>query len=134
MKKRPEYCSVSGFLLVPVIQHIKHPNSTVESLILTFAGMIALCGVNNQPVGICCNSLVADLKRSINGLPVAFIVRAVLEQPTLDDAIDFIKSIKHSNIFVNIMNDVVPPLLFQLFSVLMIIGTECKRRGFGKML
>ena len=87
----------SIFQGLEVLQYIKNQESSLKSFVLTFAGMIALCGVNNRPVGICCNSLVEDLKRSIDGLPVAFIVRAVLEQSTLENAIEFIQTIKHAS-------------------------------------
>lgn len=87
----------SIFQGLEVLQHIKHQKSSVESFVLTFAGIIALCGMNNQPLGICCNSLVEDLKRSTEGLPVAFIVHAVLEQSTLENAIEFIQTIKHAS-------------------------------------
>jgi predicted choloylglycine hydrolase len=79
-----------------VLLHIKHPESQVESLVYTFAGMIALCGLNNQPLGICCNTLIT-LNHSVDGYPVAFIVRSVLEQPNLEGAIKFIRKIKHAS-------------------------------------
>ncbi len=52
--------------------------------------------MNNQPLGICCNTLL-ELNYSPKGLPVAFIVRSVLEQPTLEKAIRFIQRIKHAS-------------------------------------
>lgn len=79
-----------------VLLHIKHPESPLESFIFTTAGMIALCGVNNQPVGICCNTL-GDLSYAADGLPVAFIVRSVLEQPSLEEAVKFIHGVKHAS-------------------------------------
>jgi isopenicillin-N N-acyltransferase like protein len=80
-----------------VLLHIKHPKSDLESLVLSHAGFLAECGLNNQPVGICCNSLTSSLKSSSEGLPVTFIVRSVLEQPNLEKAIEFINMIQHAS-------------------------------------
>jgi len=79
-----------------VLLRIKHPESPLESLVFTTAGMIALCGVNSRPVGICCNTL-GDLSYAADGLPVAFIVRSVLEQPSLEEAVKFIHGVKHAS-------------------------------------
>jgi predicted choloylglycine hydrolase len=78
-----------------VLLHIKHSES-FESLVFTFAGVIGLNGMNNAPLGICCNTLL-DLNHAADGLPVAFIVRSVLEQPNVDKAAEFIQKIKHAS-------------------------------------
>lgn len=75
---------------------IRHDRSDVESLVLTAAGFIATNGLNNHGVGICCNTL-AQLAHSSTGLPVAFIVRTVLEQPTRRDATSFVRSVHHAS-------------------------------------
>jgi len=75
-----------------VLLHIKHRDS-LESYVYTFAGLIALCGVNNRQVGICCNTLM-DLNHCTDGFPVAFMVRSVLEQSNLDGAIKFVRGVK----------------------------------------
>ncbi len=46
---------------------------------LTAAGMIGLTGVNAAGVGVCVNTL-AMLRHSDDGLPVAFVMRGVLER------------------------------------------------------
>lgn len=79
-----------------VLLHIRHPYSHMESYVFTAAGMIALCGLNNRPLGICCNNL-GDLNHAGDGLPVAFIVRSVLEQPSLEKAVELIHGIKHAS-------------------------------------
>ncbi len=79
-----------------VLLHIKEPASPVESFVFTTAGFIALNGLNNRPVSICCNTL-SQLNPAPDGLPVAFIVRGVLAQSTSDDAIDFVRRIKHAS-------------------------------------
>ena len=76
--------------------HIKHKDSTLESTILTTSGFIAACGMNNRSVGICCNTLL-QLNQRTDGLPVAFIVRGVLEQAQYDGATKFIHEIKHAS-------------------------------------
>ena len=78
-----------------VLLHIKHRDS-LESYVYTFAGLIALCGVNNRPVGICCNTLI-DMNHCTEGYPVAFIVRSVLEQSNLEEAIKFVRGFKHAS-------------------------------------
>jgi len=76
--------------------HIKHQNSSLESYILTTSGFIAACGINNKSVGICCNTLL-QLNQRADGLPVAFIVRGVLEQNQFGDATKFIHEVKHAS-------------------------------------
>ncbi len=75
---------------------IKDQNSSLESFILTTAGFIAACGMNNKSVGICCNTLL-QLNQRADGLPVAFIVRGVLEQSQFDEATKFIHEIRHAS-------------------------------------
>lgn len=78
-----------------VLLHVKQRDS-LESYVYTFAGLIALCGVNNRPIGICCNTLI-DLNHCTDGYPVAFIVRSVLEQSNLNEAIRFVRGVKHAS-------------------------------------
>ncbi|HXX87251.1 MAG TPA: C45 family peptidase [Candidatus Acidoferrum sp.] len=78
-----------------VLLHIKQGES-LESFIFTIAGVIGLNGMNNTPLGICCNTLL-DLNHAADGLPVAFIVRSVLERPSVDKAVEFIQKIKHAS-------------------------------------
>jgi len=79
-----------------ILLRIKHQASSLESFVFTVAGVIGLNGMNNRPLSICCNTLL-DLNHSADGLPVAFIVRSVLEQPTLEKAVEFIQKIKHAS-------------------------------------
>jgi isopenicillin-N N-acyltransferase-like protein len=76
--------------------HVKHQNSSLESYILTTSGFIAACGLNNKSVGICCNTLL-QLNQRTDGLPVAFIVRGVLEQSQFDEATKFVHEITHAS-------------------------------------
>jgi hypothetical protein len=79
-----------------VLLHIKHSDSPLESYVFTLAGMVGVYGLNNKSLGICVNTLL-DLNHNTRGLPVAFIVRKVLEQSSLDGAIEFIHQIKHAS-------------------------------------
>lgn len=76
--------------------HIKHPNSSLESLVFTYVGLIILNGINNRPVSVCCNTL-SQLNYSIDGLPVAFVLRGILDQSSQEDAVKFIHKIKHAS-------------------------------------
>ncbi len=79
------------------VLRIKHPDSSLETLVPTTAGLIGWCGMNNQPIGVTTNTLYRFLNTSVEGLPVNFIIRAVLEQKSLEDAINFIHKIKHAS-------------------------------------
>jgi len=78
-----------------VLLHIKHQNSPLESFVFTYAGKIGLTGMNNHAVGICCNSL-PQLNPSLDGLPVAYIVREIIAQAKYEDAARFIHTINHA--------------------------------------
>lgn len=79
-----------------VLFRIKHQDSGLESLVFSFAGIIALCGMNNHSLGICCNTLL-QLDHRPDGLPVAFVVRGVLAQKEYDDAVKFVNSAVHAS-------------------------------------
>jgi isopenicillin-N N-acyltransferase-like protein len=56
-----------------VLLHIRHPDSDLESLVLTCAGLVGFNGVNNKNIGLCVNTLL-QLNPSRDGLPVAAVV------------------------------------------------------------
>ena len=74
-----------------------HGANGVTALVLTAAGAIALSGINDSGVSINCNSLVSDLPHSSSGLPVAFLVRGVLERRSLAAARAFVESVEHAS-------------------------------------
>ena len=61
----------------------------------TFVGYIGANGLNKN-IGITENTL-SDLKSSFNGLPVCCIARSVLEKTSFEEAVKFIKTIKHAS-------------------------------------
>jgi len=76
--------------------HIKHNKSNLESFVFTCAGLITTNGINNKAVGVCVNAL-EELNHSVKGLPVAFVIRGLLEQSNQDDAIKFLHDIEHAS-------------------------------------
>jgi predicted choloylglycine hydrolase len=79
-----------------VLLNIRDSATSLQSYIFTYAGGIGSCGMNDRPVGICANTLL-DLKHAAGNLPVALIIRKVLECSTLEEAIEFIHRIKHAS-------------------------------------
>jgi len=79
-----------------ILVHVKDPASSLEAFVFTIAGKISLAGLNNRAIGICCNSLL-QLNYAQDGLPEDFIVRGVLARPTLDDALAFMRRVKHAS-------------------------------------
>lgn len=71
------------------------PNSP-EQFILTHPGAIAFNGMNEKGIGACMNTLM-QLKASNKGLPVAFIVRRILNSTDKNDVLNFIQIIPHAS-------------------------------------
>jgi isopenicillin-N N-acyltransferase-like protein len=63
---------------------------------LTAAGMVGLTGVNAAGVGVCVNTL-AMLSHSSDGLPVAFVMRGILEQSSAAEAGAFLAGVPHAS-------------------------------------
>ena len=82
-----------GFQLV---LHIKHNEANLESFVLTVPGFLGLNGVNNRSVAVCCNTLL-QLSNCRDGLPVACVVRGVLQQRSEEDAAAFLHKVKHAS-------------------------------------
>jgi isopenicillin-N N-acyltransferase like protein len=78
------------------VLHIKQAGSVLEQLVLTHAGLIGLNGMNNRSLGICCNTL-NQLVPCADGLPVACVVRGVLQQQTEEAALKFLRTVKHAS-------------------------------------
>ena len=65
------------------------------ALIFTVAGMIGLMGVNAAGVGVCVNAL-PQLPSAPSGLPVAFVMRRLLQAVSLAEAVDLVTSLPHA--------------------------------------
>jgi isopenicillin-N N-acyltransferase-like protein len=67
-----------------------------SSVVLTAAGMLGLTGVSAAGVGVCVNTLPM-LSHSSDGLPVAFVMRGVLEQASAAEAAAFLEHVPHAS-------------------------------------
>ncbi len=113
-RRLPPGCTVAGFRLpgtgAPLIAQTMdipsvhdgtqtllrlRPVDGPEALVFTYAGMIGLNGCNKAGVGVVVNNL-AMLASSPSGLPVAFVVRGILERGTLEAASAFVREVPHA--------------------------------------
>lgn len=79
-----------------VLIHLDKSESRPAQLILTHAGLIALNGMNSEGIGICVNTIM-QLKASNEGLPVAFVVRNIINSTHKEELLDFIQHVKHAS-------------------------------------
>jgi hypothetical protein len=70
-------------------------DSAPAALVFTTAGMIGLMGVNASGVGVCVNSL-PQLSSAPEGLPVAFVLRRLLQAQSLGEAAELVTSLPHA--------------------------------------
>jgi predicted choloylglycine hydrolase len=79
-----------------VLLHIGATKTEPEQYIVSCAGLVALNGLNDRGIGICVNTLM-ELKASTDGLPVAFIIRKILNTVNGTDALSFLKTVNHAS-------------------------------------
>ena len=79
-----------------VLLRIMSTESTPEILVFAKAGNIGLNGLNASGLGITCNTL-PQLNYSTKGLPVAFIVRSILQKQSINEAEEFLCNITHAS-------------------------------------
>jgi len=79
-----------------VLMRLTKTEKRPEQLILTEPGLIALNGMNEKGIGACMNTLM-QLKASSTGLPVAFIVREILNSTDKEELLQFIQSVPHAS-------------------------------------
>ena len=79
-----------------ILMRLERTITRPEQLILTHPGLIALNGMNETGIGACMNTLM-QLKASSSGLPVAFIVRRIINSTDKADVLDFIQSVPHAS-------------------------------------
>jgi hypothetical protein len=65
------------------------------ALVFTLSSMIALMGVSTAPVSVSVNSL-SQLPSAREGMPVAFLIRRLLQAGSLDEAVDVLASVPHA--------------------------------------
>ena len=75
---------------------ITEPDSDKEMMFLTIPGHLGITGMNNKAVSINCNTLM-QLDYGKTGLPVTFVVRGVVNKNTQEEALQFLKDIKHAS-------------------------------------
>ena len=78
------------------VLRIAGSNGGAETLVFTVAGMVAMNGVSGNGVAICCNTLL-QLDPSPEGLPVAAVVRRALASASFEEALDFVRSVRHAS-------------------------------------
>ncbi|OBQ57024.1 hypothetical protein VQ01_00620 [Tamlana sp. s12] len=79
-----------------VLMRLKRTDNRPEQLILTHPGLIALNGMNEQGVGVCVNTIM-ELKASSTGLPVAFVIRRIINSTDREDVLAFIQNVNHAS-------------------------------------
>lgn len=79
-----------------VLFHIPATAKEPEQYILSCAGLVALSGMNAKGIAVCLNTLM-ELQASTDGLPVAFMIRGLLSKQNGDDALQFLKNVKHAS-------------------------------------
>ena len=78
-----------------ILYRLASRESEPGALIFSVSGMIALFGVNTRRIGVCVNSL-PQLPAARHGLPVAFMVRKLLQANTLRDAVETLRTVPHA--------------------------------------
>ncbi len=79
-----------------ILMRLPRTKTRPEQLIVTHPGLIALNGMNETGIGACVNTLM-QLKASSAGLPVAFIVRRIINSTDKVDLLDFIQTVPHAS-------------------------------------
>jgi isopenicillin-N N-acyltransferase like protein len=79
-----------------VLFHLPASKPQPEQYILSCAGLVALNGMNAAGIGLCMNTIM-ELQASTNGLPVAFVIRSVLNKHNGNEALKFLTTVKHAS-------------------------------------
>jgi predicted choloylglycine hydrolase len=78
-----------------IVLRIEPRGAEPGALIFTITSMIALFGVNTHQIAVCVNS-VPQLPAQRQGVPVAFVVRRLLQARTLSEAVEMVHGIAHA--------------------------------------
>lgn len=79
-----------------ILIHIKAYKNEPEQYLLSGVGLVGMNGVNSEGIGVTVNTLI-DLNASIDGLPVACVVRGILLKKDKESALKFLQTIKHAS-------------------------------------
>lgn len=79
-----------------IVFHVDYGRDGLEAFIFGSAGSLGFMGLNNAPLGVCCNTLM-QLPSSNDGLPVAFVLRCLLECVSHEEAQAFLRSVRHAS-------------------------------------
>ncbi len=79
-----------------VLLRIRGPESDDSQLVLSLSGVVGANGATRRGFAVCVNTLL-QLAHRRAGLPVAFVVRGVLEQPDLASAERFLRERPHAS-------------------------------------
>jgi hypothetical protein len=72
------------------------PDEGPAQVLLSRAGVVGLCGANAEGVGVVVNTL-DQLPVAVDGLPVALVLRLLLEQSSLDAVEPLLRSLRHAS-------------------------------------
>jgi hypothetical protein len=78
-----------------VLLRIAAADGTPAALVFSVAGMIGLMGVNSAAIGVCVNS-IPQVPSAHEGVPVAFVLRRLLQATSFDQACSLVQSLPHA--------------------------------------
>ena len=87
---------------------LERTENSPEQLILTHPGLIVLNGMNEEGIGVVVNTIM-QLQASRTGLPVAFVIRRIINSTDKEDLLNFIQNVNHAsgqNYIIGIRGDV----------------------------
>jgi predicted choloylglycine hydrolase len=79
-----------------VLMRLNRTDNRPEQLILTHPGLIALNGMNEQGIGVCVNTIM-QLKAAAKGLPVAFVIRRIINTTDQEELLSFVQKVNHAS-------------------------------------
>jgi isopenicillin-N N-acyltransferase-like protein len=77
--------------------HIHYPESDREAYVVSEPGLVGICGLNSNPLGVCQNTLAMKLNYNKEGLPAMLVARGLIDKPDLDSARAFLHEIRHAS-------------------------------------
>jgi hypothetical protein len=72
------------------------PADGPSQVLLSRAGVLGLCGANSEGVGVVVNAM-DQLPVAVDGLPVALVLRGLLELTDIDEAGPWLRSMRHAS-------------------------------------